>query len=355
MVHNFSAGPAILPQSVFAEASKAVLDFQDMGLSILEISHRSPQFVAVMDEATALVKELLGVPDDYAILFLTGGASSQFYMTVMNLLGADDTAAYVDTGTWSTKAIKEAKQLANTEVVASSADKDFTYIPTEYDLPADCKYLHFTTNNTIRGTQYHQMPKGCRLVADMSSDIMSRPINVADYDLIYAGAQKNMGPAGVTLVIVKKDRLGHTGRDLPKMIDYRTHIKKYSMFNTPPVYPIYVSMLNLRWVKEMGGVSAMQARNAAKANALYGEVDRNTCFAGTAAVADRSHMNATFVLAEGKGSEADFLEMCDEAQISGIKGHRSVGGFRASMYNAMGQESVEALVAVMQAYEKKFG
>lgn len=355
MTYNFSAGPAILPKEVFAEASQAVLGFTD-GLSILEISHRSKAFVAVLDEAVALAQELLDLPEGYKPLFLTGGASSQFYMTAMNLLPDGGTAAYHDTGTWSAKAIKEAKLFGNIEVVASSKESNYTFIPKEFEVPSSAAYLHITSNNTVFGNQWQTLPEvGCPLVADMSSDILSRPIDVSKYDVIYAGAQKNMGPAGVTLVIVKEDALGKTGRAIPTMLDYKTHIAKNSSFNTPPVYPIYVSMLNMRWVKAHGGVSAMQARNTEKANALYTEVDRNPCFRGTVAVEDRSMMNATFVLTEGHGEDADFIGMCEDADISGIKGHRSVGGFRASMYNAMGIESVRALIEVMQAYEQKFG
>lgn len=356
MVHNFSAGPAILPQEVFKEASQAVLDFEGMGLSILEISHRSPQFVAVLEEAESLMRSLLGISDEYAVLFLTGGASSQFYFSAMNVLNEGETAAYLDTGAWSKKAIKEAKLFGNIEVVGSSADQNYNYIPKGFSLPENCKYLHVTSNNTIFGTQLHQFPDlGCPLVADMSSDILSTPLDIEKYDIIYAGAQKNMGPAGVTLVIVKKSILGKVSRAIPTMLDYRTHIEKGSSFNTPPVFPIYVSMLTMRWVAANGGVEAMAIRNQEKANLLYGEIDRNSCFKGTAAVEDRSKMNATFAILEGKGADADFLKMCDDANISGIKGHRSVGGFRASMYNAMGIESIEALVATMQAYEKKFG
>lgn len=355
MVHNFSAGPAILPQEVLKQSSEAIIDFGE-GMSLLEISHRSKAFVAVMDEAEALVRDLLSVPDDYAVLFLTGGASSQFFMAAMNLLKSDATAAYLDTGTWSAKAIKEAKHFGGVEVVASSKEQGYTHVPKSYTVTPEHAYFHITTNNTVFGNQLQDIPQvDCPLVADMSSDILSRPIDVSKYDMIYAGAQKNMGPAGVTLVIVRKDALGQTGREIPTMLDYRTHIAKGSMFNTPPVFPIYVSMLNMRWVKAQGGVAAMQQRNAAKAAALYAEVDRNPCFYGTVAAEDRSHMNAVFALKDGFGTEKEFLDRCDAAAISGIKGHRSVGGFRASMYNAMDLASVQALVDVMKAYSRDFG
>ena len=356
MVHNFSAGPAILPKEVFQEASQAVIDFEGLGLSIMEISHRSKQFVAVLEEAESLMRSLLNVPENYAILFLTGGASSQFYFSAMNLLNDGETAAYLDTGAWSKKAIKEANLFGNVEVVASSGDKNYTYIPKGYQLPDQAKYFHITSNNTIFGTQLQDMPNvQCPLVADMSSDILSRPLDISKFDLIYAGAQKNMGPAGVTLAIVNKDALGKVERTIPTMLDYRTHIEKGSSFNTPPVFPIYVSMLTMRWVQANGGVEAMQAKNKAKADLLYGEMDRNSCFSGTAATEDRSLMNATFILNEGKGTDADFLTMCEEANISAIKGHRSVGGFRASMYNAMDIESVQVLIDVMKTFEAKFG
>jgi phosphoserine aminotransferase len=355
MTHNFSAGPAILPREVFEEASKAVLDFTN-GLSLLEISHRSKAFVAVLEEAEALAKELLAIPDGYKVLFLTGGASSQFYMTAMNLLPQGGKAAYLDTGTWSAKAVKEAKYFGDVEVVASSKADNYTHVPKGYDVPSDAAYLHVTSNNTVFGNQMQAMPDvHCPLVADMSSDIFSRPIDVSKYDVIYAGAQKNMGPAGVTLVIAKEAALGKAGRDIPTMLDYRTHIAKDSSFNTPPVFPIYVSMLNMRWIKAHGGVSAMQKRNSEKAALLYNEIDRNPCFRGTVQAEDRSQMNATFVLNEGFGDDATFISMCTAANIDGIKGHRSVGGFRASMYNAMDISSVQVLVDVMKDYEKQFG
>lgn len=349
--HNFSAGPAILPEPVFAEAAEAVRNFNGMGLSILEISHRSKQFVAVMEEAEQLVRELTGAGDDYAVLFLTGGASTQFFYAPMNLIGPDQTAGYVDTGTWSAKAIKEAKAFGQVQVLASSAEANYTYIPTGYDIPSDLRYLHMTSNNTVFGTQHADFPDNAPpIVCDMSSDILSRPLELDRFGLIYAGAQKNIGPAGVTVVIVRKDWLGQVERHIPTMLDYRTHIKKASAFNTPPVYPIYVSMLTMRWVKENGGTAAMAERNAAKAKLIYGEIDSNPRFKGTV-INDysRSTMNATFVCTDEADSEK-FLAACQEANISGIKGHRSVGGFRASMYNSMELSSVEALVNVMQTF-----
>jgi len=352
-VHNFSAGPAILPQSVMKEAAEACVNFNGIGLSLLEISHRSPHFVKVMDEAQALVKELLNVSDDYAILFLQGGASSQFFMVAMNLLGKDETAAYVDTGTWSTKAIKEAQEFGTVEAVASSKEENFTYIPKDYKLPTNTKYLHITSNNTVRGTQYQAFPEvDVPMVCDASSDIFSRPMDISKFALIYAGAQKNMGPAGATLVIVKKDLLGKIERDIPTMLDYQTHINKGSMFNTPPVFPVYVSMLNLRWVKAQGGVKAMEKRNAAKAKLLYDAIDASPLFECPNATEDRSIMNAVFTL-KNKDLEADFLKACESANCNGIKGHRSVGGFRASMYNAMELESVAVLVKVIEAFTAK--
>ena len=351
--HNFSAGPAILPASVMAEAAKAVIDFEGMGLSILEISHRSPQFVAVMDEAEQLVKDLLDLSDEYAVLFLSGGASSQFYMAAMNMLDNDEMATYVDTGTWSTKAIKEAREFGKIEVAASSKDKGYTYIPKDFKVPADSKFLHLTSNNTIYGTQFHKLPEtDVPILCDMSSDIFSRPLDMSKFSMIYAGAQKNMGPAGTTLVAIKKDLLGKVKRSIPTMLNYQTHIDKGSMFNTPPVFPIYVSMLTMRWVKANGGVKAMQKINEAKAKILYDEIDSNPMFKGVAEKEDRSLMNVTFVL-ENPDLDADFLAACTAAGCSGIKGHRSVGGFRASIYNAMPKESIQVLVGVMRDFATK--
>jgi phosphoserine aminotransferase len=352
--HNFSAGPAILPASVMEEAAQAVLDFNGMGLSILEISHRAPRFTAVIEEAQQLVRELLELDDRHAVLFLTGGASTQFFMAPMNLIDEQDTAAYVDTGSWSAKAIKEARLFGQIEVVASSKDKQYTYIPKGYAVPARAKYLHITSNNTIFGSQYHAWPDTVvPLVCDMSSDIFSRPLDVSRFDLIYAGAQKNLGPAGVTLVVVRKDALGRVSRKLPTMLDYRTHIDNDSLYNTPPVFPIYVSMLTLRWVKANGGLEGMARRARERADLLYAEIDANPAFKGTVAPEDRSLMNACF-LTEKPEWEKPFLEACKAAGIDGIKGHRSVGGFRASMYNALPLESVRLLVDIMREFAQKY-
>lgn len=355
--HNFFAGPAILPQTVLEQASQAAKDFNGMGLSILEISHRSAQFVEVLDNAVSLVKENLGLGDDYEVLFLTGGASSQFYMTCMNFLGENETACYVDTGSWSTKAIKEAQKFGKIEVIASSKDKEYTYIPKDYKVPANTKFLHLTSNNTIRGTQYNWWPEtDAPFVCDMSSDIFSRPIDVSRFGLIYAGAQKNLGPSGTTLVIIRKDMFEKVNRTIPTMLDYQTHISKNSSFNTPPVFPIYVCMLTLKWIKEKGGLTEMTKINAAKGRLLYDEIDANPCFTGTAVKEDRSLMNATFVMNAGyENLEADFANACAEANCVGVKGHRSVGGFRASIYNAMPQESVQVLVDVMKDFAQKNG
>ncbi len=350
---NFSAGPAILPAPVIAEAAAAVADWNGSGLSILEVSHRGKEFVAVMEEAESLTRKLLNISDDYAVLFLTGGASSQFYMTALNLLGENDRAYYVNTGTWSTKAIKEAKLYGQVVEVASSADSNFSYIPKGYDTPADARYLHLTSNNTIFGTQMQQFPEvSVPIVCDMSSDIFSRPLDVNRYSVIYAGAQKNLGPAGVTLVIIRKDLLGKVEREIPTMLNYETHIKKGSAFNTPPVYPIFVSMLTMRWIKAQGGVAAMAQRNEEKANLLYNEIDSNPMFVGTAAKEDRSRMNVTFVL-NNSDLDGAFLEAATNAGCVGIKGHRSVGGFRASIYNAMPIEGVQVLVDVMREFARQ--
>lgn len=354
-VHNFSAGPCILPDEVFKKSAASVLNFNNQDLSILEISHRSKDFVAVMDRATSLVKELMEVPEGYSIMFLQGGASLQFLMVAMNLLGKDGTAAYVNTGTWASKAIKEAKIIGNVDVVASSEDENFCYIPKEFEIPDAVDYLHLTSNNTIFGTQYSSFPKcSVPLVCDMSSDIFSRKVNVADFSLIYAGAQKNMGPAGATLVIVKDEVLGKTGRQIPAMLNYTTHIKKESMFNTPPVFSVYVTMLTLEWLQANGGIPAIEVKNKEKAAFLYNEIDTNPLFTGTAHMEDRSTMNPTFILKDDSLTEA-FMEMVAEARINGLKGHRSVGGFRGSMYNAMPIESVKVLVNVMQEFARKYG
>lgn len=347
--HNFGAGPCILPQEVFQEASKAVVDFN--GLSILEISHRSPGFVSVMEEAQDLVKKALNVPTGYSVLFLQGGASLGFLISSLNMMREHKKCAYINTGTWSTKAIKEAKNAGNEVIeIASSKDKNFSYIPKNVELPSDIDYVHFTSNNTIFGTQYAELPKfNAPMVCDMSSDIFSRPVNVADFDIIYAGAQKNMGPAGATLFIVKDEILGKsTAPFLPTYLDLETHQSKDSMFNTPPVFSIYVSMLNLRHLMKLGGVAEMEKINTAKANLLYNEIDSNPLFEGTCNKEDRSKMNVCFLLTDESKQEA-FDKAWNEAGIVGLKGHRSVGGYRASMYNALTLESVEVLVNVMKS------
>lgn len=354
-MHNFSAGPGILPKSVMAKAAEACIEFNGIGMSLLEISHRSKPFEAVMNEARSLSKELLGASDDYEALFLGGGASSQFYMVPMNLLGENETAAYTNTGTWADKAIKEAKLFGNVNVLASSKDSNYNFIPKGYTIPSDSKYLHLTSNNTIFGTQLQSFPDtDVPLVCDMSSDIFSREIPIDKFGLIYAGAQKNMGPAGATLVLVRKDMLGTVTRKMPSMADYSLHIKDGSMYNTPPVFPIYVSLLTMQWVKEQGGVAAMAVRNEAKSNLLYSEIDRNAMFSGTTAVEDRSRMNPCFLAATPE-AEAMLSDLAKANGVDGIKGHRSVGGFRASMYNAMEIDSVQVLVDLMKAVEEKLG
>lgn len=351
--HNFYAGPSILSEYTIKNTAAAVENFAGMGLSLLEISHRSKEFVAVMDEAQALVKELLEIPSGYEVVFLGGGASLQFCMVPFNLLKKK--AAYLDTGTWASKAIKEAKLFGEVDVVASSKDKNYTYIPKEYMVPEDADYFHITTNNTIYGTEIRQdLDSKVRLVADMSSDIFSRPVDVSKYDLIYAGAQKNLAPAGVTLVIVRKDALGQAGRPIPTMLNYQTHIDKGSMFNTPPVLPIYSALQTLKWYKEQGGISAMEKKDKENAAILYDEIDRNKLFRGTVVPEDRSIMNVCFVMNdEYKELEADFNAFASTKGIVGIKGHRSVGGFRASLYNAMPKSSVEVLVEAMKEFEKQ--
>jgi len=353
--HNFNAGPAILPPSVIQEAANAVVDFKGSGMSILEISHRSSDFVPLMDEASDLVKKLIGLDENYEVLFLSGGASTQFFMTAMNLLDDHETAAYADTGSWSSKAIKEAKLFGKIEVVASSKSQNYNHIPKDYSVPDYAKYLHITTNNTIFGTQYHELPKtNVPLVADMSSDLLSRPIDYKRYDLIYGGAQKNLGPAGVTLVIVKKSALGKVSRSIPTMLNYQTHIENQSSYNTPPVFPIYVCLLTLRWIESQGGLPAMEKKNKIKGDLFYNALDTNPLFIGTAHKEDRSLMNATFLLKD-ESLEKEFLALCKTAGIEGLKGHRSVGGFRASIYNAMPLESVEVLVQIMNDFAEKKG
>ncbi len=353
MKHNFGAGPCILPQEVFKQAAQAVLEWEHTGLSILEISHRTPEFEEVVAETERLVKTLLNVPAGYSVIFLQGGASLQFSMLPMNLLGDGQKAAYLDTGVWANKAIKEAKLFGEVAVVGSSKEQNYTFIPKDYEIPKDAAYFHCTSNNTIYGTELHAFPKSpIPVVCDMSSDIFSRQVNVADFDLIYAGAQKNMGPAGVTLVIVKDEILGKIDRKIPSMLDYKIHIEGESMYNTPPVFSIYVSMLNLKWLKSKGGVPVIEQENLAKARALYAEIDRNPLFKGTCAVEDRSNMNICFVM-ENPELENDFLKFAEDRDIVGIKGHRSVGGFRASMYNALPISSVHVLVDAMQEFAEK--
>ncbi len=346
--HNFSAGPCILPQEVFEQAAEAVVNLNNSNLSLIEISHRSADFVSIMDEAVALVKELLKVPEGYSVLFLQGGASLQFLMASYNLMKVDGKAAYIDTGAWSTKALKEAKLLGEVDIVASSKDNGYNYIPKGVEIPADADYVHMTSNNTIFGTQFKEFPNTDQpLACDMSSDIFSRPIDISKFGLIYAGAQKNMGPAGTTLVIVKDDILGKSGRTIPSMLDYQTHASKDSMFNTPPVFAVYTSLLTLRWLKKLGGVEAIEKLNEEKAALLYNEIDNNPKFNGFAAKEDRSLMNVTFTLADESDKER-FDALAKEAGLNGINGHRSVGGYRASIYNAMPKESVQALVDVMK-------
>lgn len=351
-IYNFSAGPAILPQSVIEQAAQTVLKYNDTGLSILEVSHRGKDFVETMDKAVENVRALMNLSDDYEVLFLTGGASTQFFMIPMNILAENQTAGYIDTGAWSAKAIEEAKLFGNVEVLSTSKETTYDHIPKNYVIPDHLRYLHVTSNNTIYGTQFQEMPNtDIRLVCDMSSDIFSRPVDASKYDIIYAGAQKNMGPAGTTLVILKKDILGKVQRQIPTMLDYNTHIKKGSMFNTPPVFPIYVSMLTMQWVIDNGGLEGMDKRNTEKAELLYSEIDRNPLFKGHAAIEDRSKMNVTFNINDSD-RESAFVSFCEEIGISGIKGHRSVGGFRASIYNAMDLEGVQVLVDAMQEFER---
>ena len=352
MVHNFNAGPSVLPKSVFEEASHAILNFNNTGLSILEIGHRTSLFQEVMDEARALVKELMMLDDEHEVLFLHGGASTQFMQVPINLLDDKETAAFTDTGVWSTKAIKEAKLFGKVEVVCSSKESNFSFIPKDFAVPNDAKYLHITTNNTIYGTQWQKIPKTSNsLVADMSSDILSRVLDFNTFDLIYAGAQKNMGPAGVNLVVVNKNILGKVKRSIPTILDYRNHIKEGSMLNTPPVFAIYVCMLTLRWLKTQGGVAAIEKLNDSKAALLYAAIDESPLFTGTVNKEDRSKMNVCFVMNTASQEEA-FLKYTKEHGIVGIKGHRLVGGFRASLYNALPISSVEVLVNTMRDFAK---
>lgn len=352
--HNYSAGPCILPQEVFEKSAQAVLNFNDSGLSILEISHRSKDFVAVMEEARTLALELLGLENKgYQALFLQGGASLEFLMVPYNLMKTNGKAAYLDSGTWASSAIKEAKHFGETIIVASSKEDNYTYIPKNYEIPADADYFHCTSNNTIFGTQMKSFPEtDVPLVCDMSSDIFSRQIDFSKFGLIYAGAQKNMGPAGTTLVIVKEEILGKTGRTIPGILNYQQHIAKESMYNTPSVFAVYCSMLTLQWLKNLGGIAAIEKINEQKAALLYAEIERNPLFKGTASAEDRSYMNATFLLSNPEHQEI-FDKLWKEAGISGLNGHRSVGGYRASMYNALPLESVQVLVDVMKELENK--
>lgn len=353
--HNFYAGPAILPAEVLEGAQAAIREFGGTGLSLLEISHRSKAFEAVMDEAGALVLELMGLDSNYAVLFLTGGASSQFYMVPMNFLNEGERACYVNSGVWAAKAIKEAALFGRVEVLASSESSAFQFIPKDFAIPQDAAYLHITSNNTIYGTQYHRWPDAgdVPLFCDMSSDIFSRRLDFSKFSLIYAGAQKNLGPAGVTLVVLRRSLLDRVQRKLPAMLQYRTHAENGSMYNTPPVFPIYVCLLTLRWIRNRG-LDAIEAQNLEKATRLYGEIARNSCFNAPVAGEDRSWMNIVFRTSRPE-LESVFLDRCKEANCVGLAGHRSAGGFRASLYNALGLESVDALIQVMREFERLHG
>ena len=356
MLHNFNAGPSILPQEVFEQAGKAVINFNQTGLSILEIGHRTPLFEPVMEEARMLVKELMQLDNDHEVLFLHGGATTQFMQVPMNLLDENEIAAYTETGTWAGKAIKEAKFFGHVEIAGSSKENNYTNIPEALSVTPTAQYLHITTNETIAGTQWHQLPYDCGvpLVADMSSDILSRQLDFNRFDIIYAGAQKNMGAAGVNLVVVNKNILGKTKRNIPTILDYRNHIKEASMLNTPPVFAIYVVLLTLRWLKAEGGVAVMEKRNNEKAKLFYDTLDALPIFSGPVAKKDRSKMNAVFVM-EDKELEKEFLTLCTQEGMIGVKGHRSVGGFRVSMYNALKIESVKALTDLMKVFANKKG
>ncbi|MCH8903091.1 MAG: 3-phosphoserine/phosphohydroxythreonine transaminase [Bacteroidetes bacterium] len=351
--YNFNAGPAILPRQVIESSSAAVKDLNNSGLSLIEISHRSSDFQAILDEAVALTRELLNVPENYSVLFCHGGASLQFCMIPYNLTRKENPPAYLETGVWAKKAIKEARLFSEVEVVASSADDNFNHIPTGYSVPENASYFHVTSNNTIYGTQMHTTPETTvPLVVDMSSDIFSRPVDLSKHALIYAGTQKNLGTAGVTMVIIKNDILGNVDREIPSMLNYQTHIDNGSMFNTPSVFAIYTALQTLKWLKSLGGLEAVQKQNEDKAKILYDEIDTNPLFSGTAKEEDRSLMNITFVM-EDKELEQKFLEEANSNNFIGIKGHRLVGGFRASIYNAMPKESIEALVSLMQEFANK--
>lgn len=353
--HNFNSGPSVLPQTVLEQAAAAVIDFNGIGLSILEVGHRSKWFVPVIEEARALVKELMQLNDDYEVLFLHGGATTQFMQVPMNLLDATATAAYCDNGIWGSKAIKEAMLFGHVNVVASSADKKHTYINKGFDIPEDAAYLHITTNNTVEGTQWHSFPQtNIPIVADMSSDIFSRQMNFNQFAVIYAGAQKNMGAAGVNLLVVRKDVLGKVTRPIPAIMDYRNHIEANSLLNTPPVFAIYVALLTLRWIKAEGGLAAMEERSVAKANLLYSTVDSLPIFTSYINPADRSLMNAVFFMSNPE-LESPFLDLCSKEGMIGVKGYRTVGGIRVSMYNALAMESVEAITQLMQYFNQKNG
>lgn len=350
-VHNFNAGPAILPEEVIKKAAEALSDFKGSGMSILEISHRSKDFQAVVDEAEALVRKIGGFGDDYKVLFLQGGASTQFGMVPMNLLDSGETAGYVNTGTWAKKAQKEAKLFGNVNELASSESSTYTFIPKDFTIPDDLKYLHLTSNNTIYGTEYHAYPRtDVPVVIDMSSNMFSREMDFSQFDLIYAGAQKNIGPAGVTLVVVKESMLGKVNRQIPTMLDYRTHIKEGSMFNTPPVFAIYVTMLTLRWINETG-LKTIEQKNIDKATLLYNAIDNNPLFKGTVNKEDRSRMNVNFIM-ENREFEPEFMQYTKDNKCVGLAGHRSIGGFRASLYNALPIESVQHLVNLMDSFAK---
>lgn len=356
MIHNFNAGPSILPKEVFEQASRAILDFNNTGLSILEIGHRTPLFQPVMDEARKLVKELMSLDDDHEVLFLHGGATTQFMQVPMNLLNENEVAAYTETGAWANKAIKEAKLFGHVEIVGSSKEDNYTSIPKNITIVPTASYLHITTNETIAGTQWHMLPYNCGvpLIADMSSDIFSRQLDFNKFDLIYAGAQKNMGAAGVNLVVVNKNILGKVNRTIPTILDYRNHIKEGSMLNTPPVFAVYVAMLTMRWLKNKGGVVVIEKENDAKAKLFYDTLDSLPLFKAPVAREDRSKMNATFIMKDAV-LEKEFLENCNANGMVGVKGHRSVGGFRVSMYNALTIESVTALTDLMKEFATKKG
>lgn len=355
VLHNFNAGPSVLPKEVFEEASRAVLDFNGSGLSILEIGHRTPLFQPVMEEARSLVKELMLLDDDHEVLFLHGGATTQFMQVPMNILNEKNVAAYTETGTWANKAIKEAKLFGHVEIAGSSKEDNFRSIPKDLSVSPTAAYLHITTNETIAGTQWHQLPYDCGvpLVADMSSDILSRVLDFNKFDIMYAGAQKNMGAAGVNLVVVNKNILGKTERTIPTILDYRNHIKEASMLNTPPVFAVYVALLTLRWLKKEGGVAEMETRNNKKADLFYNTLDSLPVFKGVVNKKDRSIMNAVFTI-DDPSMEKEFLELCKTEGMVGVKGHRSVGGFRVSMYNALTLDSVVAITELMKHFALKY-